>query len=264
MSANCVFSDCPATPTVPLCCAFWPHCGHAGVPTAGPDAHLAAPGCVPLGLPDREIATAVQRSGRPQRVKTDLVGHFPEADHFQGLEHGVPEEVTGVDLVKAQIHAGGRGKAGGVKVVKSIDDVKAAIAVLKRGNRPSVDHATQDEEMRVALMKEMLRVMLQRYPKSGSLTYLVSDIERLIKREIPKQKGKFDLQKKRLDEELAACEQRAKTLQLEQRGCETEIQQKQEQIFEYACHEGNEGMFGTLSGHRANEREAAKDKKGSN
>ncbi|HVZ00665.1 MAG TPA: ADP-forming succinate--CoA ligase subunit beta [Dongiaceae bacterium] len=29
-------------------------------------------------------------------------------------------------VVKAQIHAGGRGKAGGVKVVKSIDDVKAA------------------------------------------------------------------------------------------------------------------------------------------
>ena len=27
-------------------------------------------------------------------------------------------------VVKAQIHAGGRGKAGGVKVVKSLDDVK--------------------------------------------------------------------------------------------------------------------------------------------
>src|SRR5262245_56014442 len=27
-------------------------------------------------------------------------------------------------VIKAQIHAGGRGKAGGVKVVKSIDDVK--------------------------------------------------------------------------------------------------------------------------------------------
>jgi hypothetical protein len=43
------------------------------------------------------------------------------------------------------------------------------------------------------------------------------------------------------------------------------LQAKNEQIFEYACHEGNEGMFGTLSGHRANEREeAAKAKKGSN
>src|SRR6478752_6043523 len=31
---------------------------------------------------------------------------------------------TPVVVVKAQIHAGGRGKAGGVKVVKSIDEVK--------------------------------------------------------------------------------------------------------------------------------------------
>src|SRR6202035_2885972 len=33
-------------------------------------------------------------------------------------------------VVKAQIHAGGRGKAGGVKVVKSIDDVKKESARL--------------------------------------------------------------------------------------------------------------------------------------
>src|ERR1700731_2557482 len=35
-------------------------------------------------------------------------------------------------VVKAQIHAGGRGKAGGVKVVKSIDDVRAEAARLLR------------------------------------------------------------------------------------------------------------------------------------
>ena len=52
------------------------------------------------------------------------------------VAHGLPaftvdEAVTAakklggpVWVVKAQIHAGGRGKAGGVKVVKSIDDVK--------------------------------------------------------------------------------------------------------------------------------------------
>src|ERR1700723_667431 len=33
-------------------------------------------------------------------------------------------------VVKAQIHAGGRGKAGGVKVVKSVDDVKREAARL--------------------------------------------------------------------------------------------------------------------------------------
>jgi len=31
-------------------------------------------------------------------------------------------------MVKAQIHAGGRGKAGGVKFCKSVDEVKAAAA----------------------------------------------------------------------------------------------------------------------------------------
>src|SRR6201996_1600111 len=41
------------------------------------------------------------------------------------------EELGGpVWVVKAQIHAGGRGKAGGVKVVKSIDDVKKEAARL--------------------------------------------------------------------------------------------------------------------------------------
>jgi predicted nucleic acid-binding Zn-ribbon protein len=58
-------------------------------------------------------------------------------------------------------------------------------------------------------------------------------------REIPKQKGKFDLQKKRLDEELAACEQRTKNLQIEQRSCESEIQQKQEQMKKYDGQLGN-------------------------
>ena len=34
----------------------------------------------------------------------------------------------GIWVVKAQVHAGGRGKAGGVKVVKTVDDVKTAAA----------------------------------------------------------------------------------------------------------------------------------------
>src|SRR5262249_5550929 len=33
-------------------------------------------------------------------------------------------------VVKAQIHAGGRGKAGGVKVVKSVDDVRKEAASM--------------------------------------------------------------------------------------------------------------------------------------
>ena len=41
------------------------------------------------------------------------------------------------------------------------------------------------------------------------------------------------------------------------------LKKSNEQIFEYACHEGNVGMFGALSGARAQEREAAAAKKGS-
>ena len=41
------------------------------------------------------------------------------------------EELGGpVWVVKAQIHAGGRGKAGGVKVCNSLDEVRAAAAEL--------------------------------------------------------------------------------------------------------------------------------------
>ena len=54
------------------------------------------------------------------------------------------EEIGGSRwVVKAQIHAGGRGKAGGVKVVDSLDEVKkvakALLARLTDGPRTVVD-----------------------------------------------------------------------------------------------------------------------------
>ncbi len=51
--------------------------------------------------------------------------------------------------------------------------------------------------------------------------------------EIPKQKSKFDIHRKRLAAELTEREQVCKTLQLEQRDCEKEIEQKQAQIAKY-------------------------------
>ncbi len=54
------------------------------------------------------------------------------------------EELGGpIWVVKAQIHAGGRGKAGGVKVVKSIDDVKATAQELL--GKTLVTHQTGPE-----------------------------------------------------------------------------------------------------------------------
>lgn len=51
--------------------------------------------------------------------------------------------------------------------------------------------------------------------------------------EIPKQKNKFDVQKQRLAEELKEREKAVTSLQLEQRNCEGEIEQKNTQIGKY-------------------------------
>ncbi|MFP4502709.1 MAG: zinc ribbon domain-containing protein [Candidatus Hydrogenedentota bacterium] len=60
-------------------------------------------------------------------------------------------------------------------------------------------------------------------------------IQRLKEREneIPKQKNRFDIHRKRLAAELQESEDRLKRLQLEQRNCEGDIEQKQEQIRKY-------------------------------
>ncbi|NUM52144.1 MAG: hypothetical protein HUU46_00725 [Candidatus Hydrogenedentes bacterium] len=56
---------------------------------------------------------------------------------------------------------------------------------------------------------------------------------RLRELEIPKQKGKFDVQKKRLAAELDERDKAFKALQLEQKDCERDIEQKQAQILKY-------------------------------
>ena len=56
---------------------------------------------------------------------------------------------------------------------------------------------------------------------------------RVREREIPKQKGKFEVQRTRLAAELEEREKGFKSLQLEQRECEVEIAQKQVQIGKY-------------------------------
>jgi predicted nucleic acid-binding Zn-ribbon protein len=58
--------------------------------------------------------------------------------------------------------------------------------------------------------------------------------------EIPKQKCKFDVQRKRLDAELRGSEQLVKNMQIEQRECEGEIAQKEAQIKKY------EGQLATV------------------
>ena len=54
---------------------------------------------------------------------------------------------TPVCVVKAQIHAGGRGKAGGVKVAKSLDEVKAYASEIL--GKVLVTHQTGPEGKKV-------------------------------------------------------------------------------------------------------------------
>jgi succinyl-CoA synthetase beta subunit len=68
-----------------------------------------------------------------------------------------------VYVVKAQIHAGGRGKGGGVKVVKSIDDVKAAAE--KMIGMQLVTHQTgpQGQEVRRIYVEEGCEIARELY-----------------------------------------------------------------------------------------------------
>jgi succinyl-CoA synthetase beta subunit len=59
-----------------------------------------------------------------------------------------------VYVVKAQIHAGGRGKGGGVKVVKSIDDVKAAAEKMIGMQLVTPQTGPQGQEVRRVYVEE--------------------------------------------------------------------------------------------------------------
>jgi predicted nucleic acid-binding Zn-ribbon protein len=73
--------------------------------------------------------------------------------------------------------------------------------------------------------------------------------------EIPKQKSKFDVQKQRLAEELKDREKNLQNLQLEQRTCEGEIEQKngqtskyQQQLFQVKKNEEYQALLNEIEG----------------
>ncbi len=77
---------------------------------------------------------------------------------------------TGVYVVKAQIHAGGRGKAGGVKIVKTIDEVREAAKELL--GKVLVTHQTGPEG------KEVQRLLVEEGGDIQSEYYLGFVIDR--------------------------------------------------------------------------------------
>lgn len=66
-------------------------------------------------------------------------------------------------VVKAQIHAGGRGKAGGVKVVKSADEVKAIAAALLNKSLVTYQNAPDGQPVDQLLVEETLPIARELY-----------------------------------------------------------------------------------------------------
>jgi succinyl-CoA synthetase beta subunit len=75
----------------------------------------------------------------------------------------IAQELGGVSVVKAQIHAGGRGKAGGVKLVKSPAEAEAVAAGLL--GKKLITHQTgpQGREVRRLLVEEGLDIERELY-----------------------------------------------------------------------------------------------------
>ncbi|HEX7972279.1 MAG TPA: ADP-forming succinate--CoA ligase subunit beta [Thiobacillus sp.] len=66
-------------------------------------------------------------------------------------------------VVKAQIHAGGRGKAGGVKVVKSLDDVREVAASLLGKQLVTNQNAPDGQPVKQVLVEETLPIARELY-----------------------------------------------------------------------------------------------------
>ncbi|MDP2978948.1 MAG: ADP-forming succinate--CoA ligase subunit beta, partial [Thiobacillus sp.] len=66
-------------------------------------------------------------------------------------------------VVKAQIHAGGRGKAGGVKVVKRLDDVRAMAASLLGKQLVTSQNAPEGQPVNLVLVEETLPIARELY-----------------------------------------------------------------------------------------------------
>ncbi|MDQ5845695.1 MAG: ADP-forming succinate--CoA ligase subunit beta [Acidobacteriota bacterium] len=86
-------------------------------------------------------------------VPRGLVARSIEEAHSAAKELG-----TDVTVVKAQIHAGGRGKGGGVKLAKSPDEAKEIAAKMLGMNLITHQTGAEGREVRVLLIEEGLPI----------------------------------------------------------------------------------------------------------
>src|SRR5215216_1988193 len=86
-------------------------------------------------------------------VPAGLVARSPEEAYHAAKELG-----TEVVVVKAQIHAGGRGKGGGVKVAKSADEVQELAGKILGMNLVTHQTGPEGREVRTLLIEEGLPI----------------------------------------------------------------------------------------------------------
>ena len=89
----------------------------------------------------------------PRGIKVDTVAEATEAAE----ELGLPV------VVKAQIHAGGRGKAGGVKLARTMDDVKTFAGEILGKVLVTAQTGAEGKEVRKLLIEEGLNIKQELY-----------------------------------------------------------------------------------------------------
>ena len=75
----------------------------------------------------------------------------------------IAAELGGSAVVKAQVHAGGRGKAGGIKVVNSPEEAAAAARSLIGTNLVTFQTGTEGSPIRSVLVEEIVDVETELY-----------------------------------------------------------------------------------------------------
>jgi succinyl-CoA synthetase beta subunit len=86
-------------------------------------------------------------------VPRGIVARSPEEAYHAAKELG-----TGVVVVKAQIHAGGRGKGGGVKLAKSAEEAREIASQMLGMNLVTHQTGPEGREVRVLLIEEGLPI----------------------------------------------------------------------------------------------------------
>ena len=81
----------------------------------------------------------------------------------KGTAAAISEIASIAWVVKAQVHAGGRGKAGGVKIVKSVEDAQAVVNELLGKTLVTYQNAPDGQQVNQVLIEETLPIARELY-----------------------------------------------------------------------------------------------------